>query len=38
MSNNVAWHHRVPDDAEFQQALTELESAGRPRYDREQPE
>ncbi|MEJ3748962.1 transketolase [Actinomycetes bacterium KLBMP 9797] len=27
MSNNVAWHHRVPSDAEFQQALDELESA-----------
>jgi transketolase len=24
MSNNVAWHHRVPDDAEFAQALKEL--------------
>jgi transketolase len=35
MSNNVAWHHRVPDAAEFQQALTELESVGRPRFDRE---
>jgi transketolase len=35
MSNNVAWHHRVPDAAEFQQALTELEAVGRPRYDRE---
>ena len=35
MSNNVAWHHRVPDAAEFRQALTELESAGRPRFDKE---
>lgn len=24
MSNNVAWHHRVPDAAEFAQALKEL--------------
>jgi hypothetical protein len=23
----VAWHHRVPSDAELQQALGELESA-----------
>ena len=24
MSNNVLWHHRVPDAAEFEQALSEL--------------
>ena len=24
MSNNVAWHHRVPSPAEFEQALSEL--------------
>ena len=24
MSNNVAWHHRVPDASEYQQALKEL--------------
>ncbi|GAA4973018.1 transketolase [Nonomuraea thailandensis] len=25
MSNNVAWHHKVPDESEYHQALTELE-------------
>ncbi len=38
MSNNVAWHHRVPDTAEFQQALTELEAAGRPRFTAQFPD
>ena len=27
MSNNVAWHHKVPSDAQLQQALTELDRA-----------
>ena len=27
MSNNVAWHHRVPSPAEFEQALAELGAA-----------
>jgi transketolase len=27
MSNNVAWHHKVPDEAQLQQALTELDRA-----------
>jgi transketolase len=35
MSNNVAWHHRVPGPAEFQQALTEL-AAVLPGYTKEQ--
>jgi transketolase len=35
MSNNVAWHHKVPSVAEYQQALTELETVGRPRYTKE---
>ncbi|MBB5781980.1 transketolase [Nonomuraea jabiensis] len=25
MSNNVAWHHKVPNESEYHQALTELE-------------
>jgi transketolase len=35
MSNNVAWHHRVPNEIELHQALTELETTGRPRFGRE---
>jgi transketolase len=27
MSNNVAWHHKVPNASEYHQALTELENA-----------
>jgi transketolase len=27
MSNNVAWHHKVPTAAELQQALDELDAA-----------
>jgi transketolase len=27
MSNNVAWHHKVPDEAELRQAIEELETA-----------
>lgn len=27
MSNNVAWHHKVPSEGQFEQALSELESA-----------
>jgi transketolase len=27
MSNNVAWHHRVPNEAQLQQAIDELETA-----------
>lgn len=30
MSNNVAWHHKVPNDGEFDTALHELEMAGVP--------
>lgn len=35
MSNNVAWHHKVPSDAEFQQALDELETPAHPRFAKE---
>lgn len=35
MSDNVAWHHKVPNAAEFQQALTELETVRYPRFGRE---
>ena len=35
MSNNVAWHHKVPTGAEFAQALDELERATTPRHRRE---
>jgi transketolase len=35
MSNNVAWHHRVPNEDELHQALTELEAAGRPELGKE---
>jgi transketolase len=27
MSNNVAWHHKVPDADQYATALAELESA-----------
>ena len=27
MSNNVAWHHKVPNEGQLEQALSELESA-----------
>lgn len=27
MSDNVAWHHKVPDEAQFKQAMAELEGA-----------
>lgn len=27
MADNVAWHHKVPDKQQFQQAMTELEEA-----------
>ena len=26
MSNNAAWHHKVPDEAQLQQAIEELAS------------
>jgi hypothetical protein len=31
MSNNVAWHHKVPGDDQLAQALDELGSAAHPR-------
>ena len=30
MSNNVAWHHKVPDGRAVQQAIDELEFRRRP--------
>src|SRR3954462_2056345 len=30
MSNNVAWHHKVPNEGQLGQALAELESAAAP--------
>jgi transketolase len=27
MANNVAWHHKVPNEKEFQQAMAELKQA-----------
>ncbi|MGP3961239.1 transketolase [Nonomuraea sp. 3N208] len=35
MSNNVAWHHKVPNEAEYHQALTELETVRHPRFGKE---
>lgn len=35
MSNNVAWHHKVPDEAEYRQALAELETVRHPRFGKE---
>jgi transketolase len=35
MSNNVAWHHKVPSTAEFELALEELEAAAHPRFAKE---
>jgi transketolase len=35
MSNNVAWHHKVPDAVEYQQALSELETVRHPRFGQE---
>jgi hypothetical protein len=31
MSNNVAWHHKVPNADQLTQALGELETAAGPR-------
>jgi transketolase len=30
MSNNAAWHHKVPDADQFAQALDELDHAADP--------
>jgi transketolase len=27
MSDNVAWHHKVPNEAQYKQAMQELENA-----------
>jgi transketolase len=29
MSDNVAWHHKVPNEAQYRQAMAELEEAAR---------
>jgi len=29
MSDNVAWHHKVPDEAQYKQAIAELEEAAQ---------
>jgi transketolase len=35
MSNNVAWHHKVPDGDQYARAIAELEADRDPRIDKE---